>query len=134
MNKRLLIISTVFFLILSIASHAQSTSGADYFAGKWNVLLKGTPGGDRKIVVVLEKKDTMLSGVVLDTAGNEVSPITKTELRVNELTIYFKGEGYDLNLLMVKKDEDRITGNLLAMFDVEGVRIREKSSKTESNR
>ena len=128
MNKRLLFISTVLILILSLDSNAQSTTGADYFAGKWTVLLKGTPGGDRKIVVILEKKDSVLTGMVQDTAGNEVSKITKSELKENELTIYFRGEGYDLNLLMIKKDEDNITGNLLAMFEAEGVRIKEKSN------
>ena len=91
MNKRFLLISTVLFLILSIGSHAQSTTGADYFAGKWTVLLKGTPGGDRKIVVILEKNDSVLTGVVQDTSGNEVSKISKTDLKENELTIYFRG-------------------------------------------
>ena len=127
-------LSTAFILILSQASHAQSITGADYFAGKWHVLLKGTPGGDRKLLVVLEKKDSILTGVIQDTTGKEVSTITKTELKETELTIYFRAEGYDLNLLMVKKDEDRITGNLLAMFEAEGVRIKDKPTKTPLNK
>src|SRR5690349_1925389 len=119
MKKLFIFFSTIFFFVLSQSSHAQSAAGAEYFAGKWNVLLKGTPGGDRKIIVVLEKKDSTLTGLVQDTSGKEVSKITKTELRETGLTIYFQGEGYDLNLLMVKKDEDHITGNLLAMFEME---------------
>jgi hypothetical protein len=58
----------LFFLFLSFTSHAQSKAGADFFAGKWNVLVTGTPYGDLKRVYILEKKDNSLSGTVLDGA------------------------------------------------------------------
>ena len=134
MKKLVVFYSAIFFLLLSHASFAQSSTGADYFSGKWNVLLKGTPGGDRKLVVVLGKTDSTMTGVVQDTAGNEVSKISKTELKETEITIYFRAEGYDLSLLMVKKDEDNITGNLLNMFEAEGVRIKDLSNKIQANR
>ena len=134
MKKLFLFCSIIFLLILSHTSFAQSGTGADYFAGKWNILLKGTPGGDRKVIVVLEKKDSTLTGVVQDSTGNEFSKISKSELRETGLTIYFRGEGYDLTLLMVKKDEDHVTGNLLAMFEAEGVRIKDNSNKLQANK
>ena len=57
-------------LLLSFALGAEAqTSSADYFAGKWNVLIKGTPNGDAKMVFVLEKYNDSLSGVVQDTTG-----------------------------------------------------------------
>jgi hypothetical protein len=126
MKKLIVFFSTVFILLLSSALHAQSTTGADYFSGKWNVLLKDVPGGDRPIIIILEKQDSTLTGVVQDGKGIEFSKITKAELKGTELTIYFSGEGHDLSLLMVKKDEDHITGRLIDRFDAEGERVKDK--------
>ena len=134
MKKLIVFLSGFLVLVLSYSSNAQSTTGADYFSGKWNVLLKGIPGGDRKLHVVLDKKDSTINGVVQDTVGNEIAKITKTELKETELTIYFHAEGHDVSLLMIKKDEDSITGSLLAMFEAEGVRIKDKINKDKSNK
>jgi hypothetical protein len=128
MKKLIGIFSTVFFLIFSQASHAQTNTGADYFSGKWNLLVKGTPGGDRKLVLTLEKMDSTMTGVIQDTAGS-ITKIIKAELKATELTIFFNGEGYDLTLLLVKKDEDHVSGSLLNRFETEGERIKEKASK-----
>jgi len=35
-------------LLLSVSINAQSKTGADFFAGKWKVLVTGTPYGDLK--------------------------------------------------------------------------------------
>lgn len=56
MKKVKLVIAFAFILLLSIGAKAQSKTGADYFTGSWNVLVKGTPNGDSKMIFVLEKK------------------------------------------------------------------------------
>ena len=33
--------------------------------------------------------------------------------------------GYDLSLTLAKKDEDHVTGSLMAMFQAEGERVKE---------
>jgi len=38
--------------------------------------------------------------------------------------VYFNAQGYDVNLVMTKKDEDHITGNLIGMFEAEGERLK----------
>jgi hypothetical protein len=124
MKKLSLIFAGFFFLSLSIAVKAQSKTGADYFKGKWNVLLKGTPNGDAKMVFVLENRNDSIAGVVQDTTGAEISRITKAELKENEVTLYFSAQGYDVNLLLTKKDDDHVTGNLMGMFDAEGDRVK----------
>ena len=114
----------LFILLLSLNVHAQSKTGADYFEGKWNVLVKGLPDGDTKMVFILEKKDTTLAGVVQDSTGKEIAKIDKVELNKITLTVYFTAQGYDVNLVMNKKDDDHITGSLMGMFDAEGDRIK----------
>lgn len=119
------LIAALFSLLLSVNVQAQSKTGADYFAGKWSLLVKGTPSGDSKMFVLLEKKDSEIIGSVIDSTGKEMSKLTKTELAGDKLTIYFtSAEGFDVNIEMNKKDEDHITGSVMGMFDVEGDRIK----------
>ena len=122
MKKINVIIAGVFFLLLSMGANAQSKIGADYFAGKWNVLVKGTPNGDSKMIFVLENKNDSIAGTVQDTTGAEISKITNAELKDNEVTLYFNAQGYDVNLLLAKKDDDHVTGSLMNMFEAEGER------------
>jgi hypothetical protein len=112
------------FLFLSVHVKAQSNTGADYFVGKWNVLVKGLPNGDTHMFFVLEKKDTTLTGVVQDSTGLQISKIDKADLSATSTTVYFVAQGYDVNLLMNKKDEDHITGSLMGMFDADGERVK----------
>ena len=114
-----------FILLASLNVHAQSKTGADYFEGKWSVLLKGLPDGDTKMFFVLEKKDTTMAGVVQDSTGKQVATIDKAELTATSLTVYFTAQGYDVNLAMNKKDDDHVTGSLMGMFDAEGERVKQ---------
>jgi hypothetical protein len=129
MKKISIFLATSMFLLLSMTGNAQSKTGADYFDGKWSVLLKGTPGGDTKLVLQLEKKNDSISGVVLDTAGVEITKITKVELQDTTINLYFTAQGYDVNLLMNRKDEDHVIGSLMSMFDAEGERKKEVKVK-----
>ena len=124
MNNVSLLVTGLFFLLLSLNVNAQSKAGAEYFTGKWSVLVKGTPNGDAKMLFVLEKQDTALVGVVQDSTGTEISKIDKIELTESSATVYFNTQGYDVNLVMDKKDEDHVTGSLMGMFDAEGERIK----------
>jgi hypothetical protein len=107
---------------------AQSAT-QEYFAGKWSVLLKGLPDGDTKMILLLDKKDTSITGVVQDSTGKEIAKITSADLKENQLTIYFTAQGYDVSLLLNKKDEDHVAGSLMGMFDATGDRIKDTKDK-----
>jgi len=128
-NVSVLVFATVFFFLSSFSVNAQAKSDADYFLGKWNVLVVGTPQGDSKMIINLERKDGKLSGAVLDTTNKEIAPITKIEEKDKSTTVYFTAQGYDVYLVMEKKDDDHITGNLMGMFDAKGDRIKETTTK-----
>ena len=112
------------FILLFAAGVKAQTANADYFAGKWSVLVKGLPNGDAKMFFVLEKKDTSMTGVVQDSTGTQISKIDKVELNGNTATVYFSAQGYDVNMAMTKKDDDHVTGSLMGMFDAEGERVK----------
>ena len=123
--KKVGFLSAAFFLLLlSTKMFAQSKSGADYFKGTWSVLVKGTPNGDARMIFLLENRNDSITGVVQDTTGTEISKISKVELTDTSATVYFTAQGYDVNLVMNKKDGDHITGSLMAMFDAEGERLK----------
>lgn len=129
MKKLMAIITGFFLLIVSFTVNAQPKTGADYFAGKWNVLVKGLPQGDAKMIFVLEKKDATLTGTVQDSSGKEISKIDKVEISGDKATLYFNAEGYDVNLEMNKKDDDHVSGSLMGMFDAEGERVKDGEQK-----
>jgi hypothetical protein len=126
MKKFTSVLVGILCLVLSVSVNAQSKAGADYFKGKWSVLLKGTPNGDAKMIFVLENRNDSIVGVVQDTTGAEISKITSAELSDTAVTVYFNAQGYDVNLLLTKKDDDHATGSLMSMFDAEGERIKEE--------
>ena len=123
MNKLRPLFAGIFFLLLSIGAKAQTT-GADYFAGKWNVLVKALPQGDTKMFFVLDKKDTTLTGAVQDSTGNEIAKFDKVTLTATSVTVYFTAQGYDVDVVLNKKDDDHVIGSLMSMFDAEGERVK----------
>lgn len=127
MKKASLLSTGLYFLLFSFSVKAQSKTSAEYFAGKWSVLVKNTPNGDSKMGFVLNKKDSLLTGIVQDSTGKEIAKIDKIDVTGDKATIYFNTQGYDVNLEMTKKDDDHTTGSLMGMFDAEGERI--KTSK-----
>jgi hypothetical protein len=120
-KTRACLVTGMFFLFSTVAM-SQSNTGADFFAGKWNMLVKGLPNGDTKMFVVLDKKDTTLAGVIQDSTGVEISKFSKAEMRKDGVTVYFTAQGYDVYMTMNKKDDDHITGSMMDMFEAEGSR------------
>ena len=114
----------LFFMLLTTNMFAQPKPGADYFKGKWSVLIKGTPNGDIRMFFLLENSNDSTTGVVQDSTRAEISKISKVELTDTSTTVYFTARGYDVNLVMNKKDNDHITGSLMSMFDAEGERLK----------
>lgn len=124
MRKFITPVVSVFFLLLSFTSQAQTKTGVDYFAGKWKVLITGTPYGDLKRIYVLEKNNNTLTGVVQDSTGKEITKCSKVEVKDNEVTLYYQAMGNDVSITLFKKDEDHVTGSVLGMFEAVGERIK----------
>jgi len=124
MKKINLFTAGLFFLFLSFSANAQSKTGAEYFAGKWNVEITGTPYGDLKRIYVLEKSDNTLTGIVQDSTGKEITKCSKVELKETEVTLYYQAMGNDVSITLIKKDDDNVTGNVMGMFEAKGKRMK----------
>lgn len=127
MKKLIVLTSGLLFLVLSFRAQAQSKTGADFFAGKWNVLITGTPYGDLKRVYILEKKDNGLVGTVLDGAtGKEISKCSKIDIQDDNITLYYQSRGNDASIVLTKKDDDHVTGKAMGTFEnAKGERVKQ---------
>ena len=124
MKKISTLAAGLFFLLLSSGTQAQTKTGADFFAGKWRVLVTGTPYGDLKRIYFLEKSDNTLTGIVQDSTGKEITKCSKVEVKDNEVTLYYQSMGNDVSITLIKKDEDHVTGSVLGAFEAKGERIK----------
>jgi len=126
MKKTILFFAGMFFILLSIGTKAQTPS-TDFFVGKWNVLVVGTPNGDAKMPVTLERVDGKLTGSLGNSDQPESVKFTNVEEKGNSVTLYFTSGGYDVYLFLEKKDENKVVGSMMDMFDATGERIIENA-------
>jgi len=122
MRKLSFIFTIVVTLFFSLNAKAQT---ADFFPGKWNVTVMGTPNGDAKMTFVLERKEGKLAGVVQDTTGKEMTKITQIDEKDKTITAAFTIQSYDVTLTMEPVDDDHVKGSLMGMFDAKGIRVKE---------
>ena len=104
-----------------------TTTSTDFFAGKWEITITGTPNGDAKMVTDLVRKDGKLTGELKDPTGtNPVTPITKVEEDPGKkITIYFDtAQAGEIGVELAKVDDDHLKGQLMSMFDSTAVRLK----------
>jgi hypothetical protein len=133
MKKLSLIFTLIAGLMISLTVNAQTTttttttvtSTTDYFPGKWNIVVMGTPNGDAKMTFVLQRVDGKLTGAVQDTTGKEMTKITTIDEKDKTITAAFTIQSYDVTLTLEPVDADNVKGSLMGMFDAKGVRVKE---------
>ena len=123
MKKLNLIFTVVIGLFMSLNVSAQTKP--DYYPGKWNVLVIGTPNGDAKMTFILERKDGKLAGAVQDSTGKELTKITSIDEKDKTITAAFTIQQYDVTLTLDPVDDDHVKGSLMGMFDAKGVRVKQ---------
>ncbi|MDR1511289.1 MAG: hypothetical protein LBS15_00665 [Endomicrobium sp.] len=127
MKKVIFILIAMFSLSFVVESvYAQKK---DYFVGKWEIEVTGTPSGDTQSYLTLERKDGKLTGSMKFKTEDGQPPIVFTiveEEGEDKITAYFISQGYDVYLYLKKISEDVIEGSMLDMFEVNGKRIKEE--------
>jgi hypothetical protein len=114
----------VLFFGMTIKGFSQGTP-ADFFPGKWEISILGTPNGDSKLKIQLTRKDGKLTGQLTDPTGN---PIQIEELieESGKITIGFAAEGMSLSIDLKKVDDNSMKGSLMSgRFDAKAVRLKD---------
>ena len=123
MKKLNLILIVVMGLFFGVGAKAQTKS--DYYPGKWNVIVIGTPNGDAKMTFVFERKDGKLTGAVQDSTGKEMTKITQIDEKDKSIIAAFTIQSYDVSITLDPVDDDHVKGSLMGMFDAKGIRVKE---------
>lgn len=116
---------TVAVLLGLISTFTAKAQNKDFYAGKWEVLVYGTPYGNVKRFFIMERKDGKLVGTVQDSTGKEKIDITSIEEKNKKAAINYTTQGYDVTLAVEPVDNDHIKGSL-AGFNATGIRRKEK--------
>lgn len=119
-----LIIGVFALMIISVAAKAQSNT--DFFVGKWDILVKGTPQGDVNMKVNFEKKDGKLVGTMVNPDTQKEEPFTKLDTTQKGIIVYFSAQGYDVDMSLEKQDDDHVIGSVMNMLEVTGVRVKKE--------
>lgn len=120
--RKLSCVFTILVLFL-LAVNANAQDANSFFIGKWKVLTVGTPNGDSKSIVTLERKDGKLTGTMASEGAPEAIKFTNVEEKENSVTVYFSASGYDVYMTLEKKDDTHVKGSMMDMFDVSGERV-----------
>jgi hypothetical protein len=125
--KKATLVNLIALILVVTAAKVSAQTQTNYFIGKWDVLVKGLPQGDTHMKFNIADSAGHMKGVLVDTtAAHKDIPLTKIEQEGDKITLYFSAQGYDVNLLLAKKDDDHATGSLMGMFDANAIRLKEK--------
>ena len=104
----------------TFTSHAQEES-KDYFVGKWLVKIQDLPVDIEEMTVDVTRVDGKLK-VNLSADGQQIE-VQQVNEKETSITFYFNGNGFDVDMTLVKKSQNEVTGDMLSQFDLTGKRI-----------
>ena len=109
------------FTIINMIKPLKVLSAA--YLGKFNLMVYGLPDGDTKMVLNIVKKDDKLTGTI-GGAEQTDTPLELSGITVADSTLdaTFIAQGMDISLFFKIKDDKNITGNMLNMFDIKGIK------------
>ncbi len=107
----------VLFSAIAFEGFSQSTAPADFYAGKWEIAILGSPRGDVKFTTNLVRKDGKLIGELANPADATEAkrPITKIEESAKKLVIYFESsQAGEISIDLDKVDDNNLKGSLMS--------------------
>lgn len=119
--------SLILFLLMmgfSVRSFSQTTT-PDFYIGKWEIVVTGSPRGDVTFLTDLVRKEGNITGTLVDAADpNEKRPITKVEESTSKLVIYFESsQAGEISIDLTKVDDDHLKGSLMS-YDAKAKRLK----------
>jgi cytochrome c len=99
--------------------------GSDFYVGKWQTTVAGTPGGDIVMDLDLVRVDGKLTGTITPKVKDlKEGKLDRVEEKDDKITVYFKMATYDVNVILEKEDADNLKGILMGMFKAKAVRVK----------
>ncbi|RIV18497.1 hypothetical protein DYU11_28405 [Fibrisoma montanum] len=124
--QKIRIILLLFSLGVAFTSFSQATSPTDFYAGKWEITILGSPRGDVVFQTDLVRTDGKLTGKLVDKAdpANGSLKILRVEESATKLIIYFESsQGGEMSMDLTKVDDNTLKGSVYS-FDATAKRIK----------
>lgn len=125
--KKVSVFLLILFLGVAFKGFSQATTPpTDFFAGKWEISVAGTPMGDVKFLTDLVRKNGTLTGELADAtdATKPKRPLTKVEEKGDKVSLYFESsQGGEMAIDLTKVDDDNLKGTLYN-FDATAKRVK----------
>lgn len=126
-------VSVILFMLFlgSILPGFSQDASKDFYAGKWEISVAGTPNGDVTLLADLVRKDGKLTGELTAKADPAMKlPVTKVEENGDKLSIYFdSSQAGEIAIDLSKVDNDNLAGTLMNNFETKAKRIKETAAK-----
>jgi hypothetical protein len=111
------------FVVLTFKSKAQiptSTTGEQYFTGKWYLIAKGMPQGDAKMIMTIGKEEGKFSGTITSPIDpSSLFTLQNISITGNELSAKFAAFNSLLPITLTRKDDENVIGQM-GRFAIEG--------------
>jgi cytochrome c len=102
-----------------------AATSSDFYVGKWQTTVIGTPGGDVVMDIDLVRQDGKLTGTVTPKVKDlKEGKLDKVEEKDDKIILSFKMANYDVNVVLEKEDNDNLKGMLMGMFKAKAVRLK----------
>ena len=124
--KNVRILFLLLFVGIAQASFAQTANPPDFFAGKWEISVVGSPVGDVKFTTDLVRKAGKLTGELTNTTdlSQAKRPLIRVEEKGDKLLMSFESsQGGEVPIELTKVDDDTLKGTL-STFDATAKRLK----------
>ena len=120
--KKIVFFCMLCMLMAASAFTAQAQEESkDYFVGKWLVKIQDLPVDIEEMTVDIARVDGKLK-VNLSADGQQIE-VQQVNEKETSITFYFNGNGFDVDMTLVKKSQNEVTGDMLSQLDLTGKRI-----------
>jgi hypothetical protein len=121
-------VPVILLLLLAVvfSGFSQAPASTDFYAGKWEISILGSPRGDVVFLTDLVRKDGKLTGKLVDKAdpASDTRNILRVEESAEKMVIYFESsQGGEMAMNLAKIDNDNLKG-MVFNFDATAKRIK----------
>lgn len=122
-TKKITFLAFAMVLLFNVAFAIPSLN-PEYFEGKWEVLIKGTPQGDATLPLRFETVGDLTTGYFFEEGATTESKMQSVKISEDVLNAAFNISGYDVTLFLKKVDDETAKGDLMGMFDAIGTKVK----------
>jgi hypothetical protein len=116
------------FFLAMLVFHGNAFAQAEqkfdhsFYVGSWDVMGKDIPDGNDELLITFEQKENKWVGSLKSKKHDFTMPFNNVRIDDTDIIGEFNYDGNDIFILLRKKGDNEVEGNIANMFDVSGKR------------